>query len=472
MTTYNLQALLQDDAARAGLVDLEEDSLNAGFELPEDTLSVEVPVDPKSVMELTTPPDEIAEQASALESRHTEWSYLRDDIIGARGMCTQFAQEAIAIKPTFGKGKPLGYYSRHISQTRYTHALEEIDQSMHQDLLTYLEQVKARLAGLSTLAGAVTEADGQEWNKLSDSISTLGLSFKDGIRILEEKGQKWEELPIIEAAAKAFSKDAPESFTEGLRQDLAGYFMTTSGFGMAIVEQSELYNIVKDLPITFDVITAYCDEWNERISAYTLALQEAKADNTPKFEPVQPFAVSLVNGTSSTLPELSTQLRKLFLAASTYQSARKEPLTVDNCLFAAATAAQFSNIGAVYAYHSLLATKFEAYTATVDALIEVVKTTGSNPDSQTFITTEVHTFATKLFEAVDAFHATLEQTQEIITVIRQHLRRLLGLTMVMVETKNTEVLASTDPTLLEDSGFLPSWQEAVEKMRESVAFLC
>lgn len=105
---------------QAAAIDIQGESLNAGFELDNELALAEVPLGD----ELPDLSVEFSEM-TALEHRIQDIAYLQTDIARAQGMMQSFALEAEKLLPGFQR-VPLGYYTELPTATRLKVSLEEL----------------------------------------------------------------------------------------------------------------------------------------------------------------------------------------------------------------------------------------------------------------------------------------------------------------------------------------------------------
>lgn len=460
MTDVDINAFIYNDAPPPAPTGFE-DSLNFGADIPEDDLVTEVSVDPNVIADLLPEQDEIQVQASALESRHNEWSYLRDDIINARGMNQSLATEAIALKPDFGNNRPIAYYSRHTSLTRYTTVLEEIDQTMQSDLVRYLENTKERLNRLEDIAVKFTPEVKEDWTDLAGNLAAFGTHFSDAIKLLDEKGETWIDADVVNKA----SENREEYVTAALKN----CFTQPAGFLTAIVDKSLCYTLGQDFVNYLDLLVAHCDMWQDAVEAYIEEVKNARGNTIPKFNTPEELSFSIADGSSVKYSDLSTRLRNESQSAKNYTSSREVPLTADNYLFAASSAAQFSGIESLIDRFAVLNDKIPEYRELIGKLIDVVADYDRFSDQLVNLTEEVNAFTTKLFDVYQCFVSIVDEMGNYIFDFKKHLLKLIGLVLLLVETKSAELNQLTDPSLQDGAPYLPSWNELQAKMMAAVA---
>lgn len=459
MADFNLNALIYIDAPAPAATGFE-DSLNFGAELPEDELVTEVTVDPKAIVDLIPQDDEIKAEAAVLESRHNEWSYLREDIINARGMSQGLATEAIAIKSDFGRGKPLAYYSRHVSRTQYNASLEEIDQTMQSDLIRYLENTKTRLDKVVDESDYLNVETKQRWVDLSGNLALFGVHFADAVKLTNVKNEPWNDQDLITKTSQ------PRE--EYVQQALVNHFTKPVGFLAAMVDQDQYYTIAQHFSDILDLYGNHCDIWKDAIERYTEALGNADLKQLPKFELPEELSFALADGSTVSYNKLHERLAQEHANANGYESKREEPLTIDNFLFAAATTSQQSGIDKAIESYIVLKDKVDSYKETISNLLDAVAKFDKFSDELTILVDDVNKFITKLFNLYQCLVYVLACFSEYILSFTQALLKVIGLTLLVVETKDKELEQLTDPAIQEDAPFLPSWKELVAKMYESI----
>jgi len=460
MSDVDINAFIYNDAPAPEPTGFE-DSLNFGSEIPEDDLVTEVPVDPSVIADLLPEQDEIQVQASALESRHNEWSYLRDDIINARGMNQALATEAIALKPNFGNNRPIGYYSRHTSLTRYTTVLEEIDQTMQSDLVRYLENTKERLNRLDDVAVKFTPEMKDNWVNLTSNLAAFGTHFSDAVKLLNEKGEAWIDADVVAKAG--------ENREEYVANSLKNCFTQPAGLLSALVDKDIYYILGQHFSDYLDLLVAHCNAWDNSVEAYIEDVKNAGNNAIPKFNAPEELSIKLPDGSMVKYSELADRLRNEGNNAKTYSSRRETPLTVDNYLFAASAAAQYSGIEGVIDRFNTLKDRIPDYRGMITKLTDLVADYDRFSDQLVLLNEEVNGFATKLFDVYQCFVYIVDEIGNYINDFKSQLLKLIGLVLLLVETKNTELNQMTDPALQDGAPYLPSWNELQAKMMAAVA---
>lgn len=282
----NATAILAQAQADASLnADAEDQSLNAGAELPEepipDVLTNEVVADVSTIREML--PKLNADTAVAQESNFSALSYLRQDLRTQRGMTQRIATEALQILPNFGKGRPVNHYSKHPSQTGYALAIEEIEEAMASDVANQIEEQAVRLTpeDPEVAANFVKELD---FKRRADQVAMLECILRDFIRISTDNGFNWDDQ-TFQGCAVDPSQNAcvPESLK--LDKIPAYSFATMDSYYMAHLQGVVL----------MEQMTLYLGAWRD---AFQSALEQAEAGDKVSVDVPKAPSVVLQNGKS------------------------------------------------------------------------------------------------------------------------------------------------------------------------------
>jgi hypothetical protein len=252
-----------------------DESLNAGAFLPDepvgDVLTNEVPGDPNVILDALNKLNEPV----ATESIFNNLDYLRKDMLSQRGMNQKIATEAMTLLPNFGQGRPVNFYSRHVSPTGYSVALEEIEAGMQSDLL-------------STIAGQI--------NRLESMVATPGngfvlenLDFKRRADQVVNQGCLLEEFATTLTTRTAFQWD--DATFRGCVVDPTQNTMVPAVLGIPVKvahgfgEMDAYYTAHNDAPAMLEIMESYLKEWLDLFVGITDQLKQTDtkiSSDTPK----------------------------------------------------------------------------------------------------------------------------------------------------------------------------------------------
>jgi hypothetical protein len=254
-----------------------DESLNAGALLPDeptpDVLTTTVYADAESVMKMLPALQQPSEVAT--ESHSNALRYLRDDLLTQRGMNQRIANEAMAILPNFGQGRPLNYYSRHPSATGYQMALEEIDAGLEQDLIGRLSSAAMQLENAVGTPGIVQVLETLDFKRRADQVSMQASILKDFIGLAVEYGFTWDDA-CFQGCAVDPSQNAvvPE------------ILKTEKKWVNSLASMDEYYKVHQDAPAMMELMTTHLNQWK---LSFLFAL-EALKDDADAIKPELPKA--------------------------------------------------------------------------------------------------------------------------------------------------------------------------------------
>jgi hypothetical protein len=268
MTDINAtNTLAQANAQAIELAAPTDESLNAGALLPDepvpDTLTTTLYADADAVMKMLP---ELQQQAVvATESHGNALRYLRQDLLAQRGMCQRIANEAMAILPNFGKGRPINFYSRHPSATGFQMALEEIDAGIEQDLIGQLTTMAMRLENVVGVPGIGQALENLDFKRRADQVSMQASILKDFIGTAVENGFTWDD-----ACFQGCAVDPSQN----------GYFVpeilnTDKKWPNFMASMDEYYKVHQDAPAMMELMTTHLNQWK---LSFMFALEALKDD--------------------------------------------------------------------------------------------------------------------------------------------------------------------------------------------------
>lgn len=121
----------------------------------------------------------------ALEAQLQDLTYLRDDLVRARGMNQSFALEAQRLLPGFDGDAPLGFYTAETSATRYHVSLEEVSRGIWVAIAAIAAALVAALVKLIQWIGS---------RRSTSSGPDVAQQAKDNLAKLDETHQRTEEI--------------------------------------------------------------------------------------------------------------------------------------------------------------------------------------------------------------------------------------------------------------------------------------
>lgn len=387
MADVDLTATLQEVQADNPALDLlTDESLNAGSFLPSEPVVVddgrvtEIKVPLAAIADLI-PDDALLDQATtATESRLTELSYLRDDLINGQGMCQKFAAEAIALKPGFGGNRSINYYSKLPSQTRYTASLEEIDQMAAGDVVASLDRITGSLSSYLEMPIGVAGRPDFLWDRYSTAAAVVKGDFTTVIECLKLQGFSWDEGTMKDMALNvSFAGNARESIVHLNKAH-------------ALAAKTEYFMLYLQLPAVLEALTQHVKAWNAALEAH-LVMIAAEAGVPRKFEFPELSKVSL-NNKNISLTEVPDVLDEALGNAVKYES--REDMTVERFLRYMADAASAAPVGEIVNRIQTLRTEAASLVGTVGSLGSFVNGYDKHAENLTFITDGAAKIAEKL----------------------------------------------------------------------------
>jgi hypothetical protein len=235
----------------------EDQSLNADVPLPEDgnpdVLSSDIVGDSATIIEGLKALNEAP--VIATESHYAQLRYLRDDLLGKRGMDRELATEAIALIPSFGRNRPLNHYSTFPSHTGYTAALEEIDTAMQNDVV-------ARYTGQAALVGSLKPSsqylvDNTKFADRFDHFKILKENLERFKDVVTSKGFAWED--------KIYQASAVDPTQFSAIPDILKVSLRTL---YSFIDMDDYYMTVVTAPLLLEQIGLYMQKWSEVLHSF------------------------------------------------------------------------------------------------------------------------------------------------------------------------------------------------------------
>lgn len=379
-TTAAVQQLAQNNPDNQIITD---ESLNAGSLLPSepvvptpDVLTTEIKVAKSAIADLIpVEGDEVSQQVSAIDARHVELSYLRDDIVSSDGMSQKLAAEAIAIKPTFGRNRSLAYYSKHPSQTMFQASLEEIDQTIQDDVVVQLGLITGQLNDHLQKPIGMLGSETFDWMAYRNALLAVEGEFVTFVGLMHEQEYNWDEQALC---------------SDEISPDHTAYLAVAQ----SLAHRSDFYISYLHLPAALEMHTRQLVGWKDALNS-TLEQLKATSGKAIKFVSPAEEKVSLFSDKPIKLSQLGETLQTLHDEGQAYKG---ETFTVDQLLKHLGDVALEAPIGEIVTRIRAVSCAAQELIAAVSELASYVKSFDRYSADLTFVTDTAHSIAKELAE--------------------------------------------------------------------------
>lgn len=470
MADYNATVILDKiREEQAELLTPTSQSLNAGSELDtdppvDDGTVIEVKVDIKTIADLMPLADDISTGAQALEQRHTELAYLREDINVARGMNQSLAAEAISIMPDFGMNRPLSHYSRHVSNTRYTAALEEIDAVMLADAMTYLETLDRRFQTINKIGTDFAEKGIDRWESARAAVPEFANKVSNAISVLAAGGYVWSDQELIDTTVNRLD----EFTAPAVKAYLTTHLYTNTGALQAIAQKGPYWRMGQEIPMYMDMFADHLSSWDTVLDSYCHDLEGS--ETIPKCEIPTLGAFNLPNGSSTKPIDLGAAYWQSEADAMVY----KKPgdiSTILSVLSNVADSVQYASTPDVIARMRNIGAVMESRRGTLASLRRILGQTPSSADIFPAMVTDIVRLATALTNDYLAYFNFLTAAVAYEDHMIAEVNKMCHSVLVVVDTIDGELLNRPRAAYTFQVEFLDKWKTLRDELRKTVEYL-
>lgn len=460
-TPYNVTALagrlLREEVAADAPI--AEDSLNAGInpldsDIDNRVIEVAAPL-PLIEQQLKSNDielgDEITPVAEALVAAYDSMTYLRDDMIRANGMSQKLAQEALNIKPTFGRGRPLNHYSRTPTQTYYRMSMEELDGDIKANVVAYLATVAESIAqAQARLKGSQIDCQ-DRYDILSNAMSSFTQQFATLEETVRDVGLNWNE--------KEFLAEQTKHMPVGLLGD-----PSTNSFIRKMVDRDDYFFTMCYARYLTEAGRAVMNNWVADLEKITEGSEGMLKKSIDAVEPKSP-KVTMYGGKSIDLANAEKYLYDLSMKDAAKE---KEPLPFKLVLSGLAASMSENELPSTIQELQLCHEGLERIRTAVVALRDRLVLL-SPSDAYHGI---VQKYATDLMKFVEGFaHGTLGAISYYVSTWKTRAVQAVAFGMYMVEGADCMVKVYAPAELQTGEDLRNRWREQIEGLRNAAAVI-
>ncbi len=461
MSAYNVTALagrlLRDDVAANAPID--DQSLNAGIEPLEaelDNRVIEV-VAPLQLIEQQLKSnaieigDEVTPVAEALLADYQGLAYLRQDMKQAKGMSQRLAQEAIALKPSFGRNRPVNHYSSIPTKTYYQTSLEELDLDLKGKVLNYLAVVHESIAQAQrSIKGSAIDCQ-DRYGILSNAMSSFTkqfISLEDTVRAV---GLNWNEKDFVAEQTKHCPAD--------LVSDLS-----INPFIRSMVDRGDYFFTMCYARYITEAGRTVMDNWVDVLDALVDAGDKVEAAKA--IEPVKSADKVTVYGNK--VIKLDTAEQFLYSLSVKGQDKALEPIPFKLVLSGLAASMAENELPSTIVELQQCYDGLERIRVAVNALIDKLQVHSVFDDYADI----VQGYATDLLQFTEGFgRGTLGRITEYVSNWNARAEQAIAYGMYMVEGADCMVKVYAPAELQTGEDLRNQWRDQVDGLRNAAAVI-